>query len=146
MDWWTELWLNEGYASFVEFLCVNFLFPEYDIWTQFVTDMYTPALDADCLDNSHPIEVPVNHPSEIDEIFDEISYNKGASVIRMLHNYLGDDDFRNGMNIYLNKYQYRNAVTENLWECLEEASKKPVGNIMRTWLVDPFLFISLFLF
>lgn len=134
MDWWTELWLNEGYASFVEFLCVNFLFPEYDIWTQFVTDMYTAALDADCLDNSHPIEVPVNHPSEIDEIFDEISYNKGASVIRMLHNYLGDDDFRKGMNIYLKKYQYLNAVTENLWECLEEASKKPVGNIMRTWI------------
>lgn len=96
--------------------------------------MYTPALDADCLDNSHPIEVPVNHPSEIDEIFDEISYNKGASVIRMLHNYLGDDDFRKGMNIYLKKYQYLNAVTENLWECLEEASKKPVGNIMRTWI------------
>lgn len=134
MDYWTELWLNEGYASFVEFLCVDFLFPDYDIWTQFVTDMYTPALDADCLDNSHPIEVPVNHPSEIDEIFDEISYNKGASVIRMLHNYLGDEDFRKGMNIYLKKYEYRNAVTEDLWECLEEASKKPVGSIMRTWI------------
>jgi puromycin-sensitive aminopeptidase len=134
MEWWTELWLNEGYASFVEFLCVNFLFPEYDIWVQFVVDMFSPALDADCLDNSHPIEVPVKHPSEIDEIFDEISYNKGASVIRMLHNYLGDDDFRKGMNIYLKKYEYRNAVTENLWECLEEASKKPVGSIMRTWI------------
>lgn len=127
------MWLNEGYASFVEFLCVNHLFPEYDIWTQFLTDMYTPALDADSLDNSHPIEVEVNHPSEIDEIFDEISYNKGASVIRMLHNYLGDDDFRKGMNLYLTKYQYRNTVTENLWECLEEASGKVVGNVMRTW-------------
>jgi puromycin-sensitive aminopeptidase len=134
MEYWTELWLNEGYASFVEFLCVNHLFPEYDIWTQFLTDMYTPALDADCLDNSHPIEVEVNHPSEIDEIFDEISYNKGASVIRMLHNYLGDDDFRKGMTIYLTKYQYRNTVTENLWECLEEASGKVVGNIMSTWI------------
>lgn len=66
MEWWTNLWLNEGYASFVEFLCVNKLFPEYDIWTQFVTDMYTRALELDCLKNSHPIEVPVGHPSEID--------------------------------------------------------------------------------
>lgn len=151
MEWWTvsctqfltqyfkesssqELWLNEGYASFVEFLCVNHLFPDYDIWTQFVTDMYTAALDADCLNNSHPIEVPVGHPSEIDEIFDEISYNKGASVIRMLHHYLGDEDFRKGMNHYLTKYQYQNTVTENLWDSLEQASSKPVADIMRTWI------------
>lgn len=59
----------------------------------------------DCLKNSHPIEVPVGHPSEIDEIFDDISYNKGASVIRMLHKYIGDDDFRKGMNIYLTRHQ-----------------------------------------
>lgn len=134
MEWWTELWLNEGYASFVEFLCVNHLFPDYDIWTQFVTDMYTAALDADCLNNSHPIEVPVGHPSEIDEIFDEISYNKGASVIRMLHHFLGDEDFRKGMNHYLTKYQYQNTVTENLWSSLEQASSKPVADIMRTWI------------
>lgn len=94
MEWWTHLWLNEGYASFVEFLCVNHLFPQYDIWTQFVTDMYIRALELDCLKSSHPIEVPVGHPSEIDEIFDDISYDKGASVIRMLHHYIGDDDFR----------------------------------------------------
>ena len=94
MEWWTHLWLNEGYASFVEFLCVDHIFPDYDIWTQFVTDMYTRALELDCLKNSHPIEVAVGHPSEVDEIFDEISYNKGASVIRMLHHYIGDEDFR----------------------------------------------------
>lgn len=134
MDWWTDLWLNEGYASFVEFLCVDHLFPEYDIWSQFVTEMYTRALESDCLDNSHPIEVPVGHPSEIDEIFDEISYNKGASVIRMLHHYLGDDDFRKGMNNYLTKHQYKNTVTENLWEALEQASSKPVADVMRTWI------------
>lgn len=63
------------------------------------------ALELDCLKNSHPIEVPVGHPSEIDEIFDDISYNKGASVIRMLHRYIGDDDFRKGMHIYLTRHQ-----------------------------------------
>ncbi|CAG9561275.1 unnamed protein product [Danaus chrysippus] len=133
MEWWTHLWLNEGYASFVEFLCVNHLFPEYDIWTQFVTETYIRALELDCLKNSHPIEVPVGHPSEIDEIFDDISYNKGASVIRMLHRYIGDDDFRKGMNIYLTRHQYKNTFTEDLWAALEEASNKPVGAVMSTW-------------
>lgn len=134
MDWWTHLWLNEGYASFVEFLCVDHVFPEYDIWTQFVTDMYTRALELDGLRNSHPIEVPVGHPSEIDEIFDEISYNKGASVIRMLHNWLGEEDFRSGMGLYLNRHQYKNTETEDLWRALEEASKKEVGKVMSTWV------------
>ncbi|XP_018320972.2 puromycin-sensitive aminopeptidase [Agrilus planipennis] len=133
MEWWTHLWLNEGYASFVEFLCVHHLFPEYDIWTQFVNDIYSRALELDCLKNSHPIEVPVGHPSEIDEIFDDISYNKGASVIRMLHHYIGDEDFRRGMNLYLTKHQYKNTLTEDLWAALEEASKKPVGAVMSTW-------------
>ncbi|XP_073968531.1 puromycin-sensitive aminopeptidase [Rhodnius prolixus] len=133
MEWWTHLWLNEGYATFVENLCVAHLFPEYDIWTQFVSDMYIRALELDCLKNSHPIEVPVGHPSEIDEIFDDISYNKGASVIRMLHRYIGDNDFRKGMNMYLTKHQYANTFTEDLWSALEEASSKPVRAVMSTW-------------
>lgn len=134
MEWWTHLWLNEGYASFTEFLCVNKLFPEYDIWTQFVTDMYTRALDLDSLESSHPIEVEVNHPHEIDEIFDEISYNKGASIIRMLHHYLGDDDFRKGMHLYLTRHQYQNTKTEDLWNALSESSSKPVTQVMTTWI------------
>ncbi|XP_008559136.1 puromycin-sensitive aminopeptidase isoform X1 [Microplitis demolitor] len=133
MEWWTHLWLNEGYASFVEFLCVAHLFPEYDIWTQFVTDTHIKALELDGLKNSHPIEVPVGHPTEIDEIFDDISYNKGASVIRMLHSYIGDEDFRKGMNLYLKRHSYANAETEDLWAALEEMSNKPVGDVMSTW-------------
>ncbi len=85
------MWLNEGYATFVEFLCVDHLFPDFNIWTQFVNDVYTTALDLDGLKNSHPIEVPIGHPDEIDEIFDDISYHKGACIIRMLHNYIGDE-------------------------------------------------------
>lgn len=134
MEWWTHLWLNEGYASFIEFLCVNKLFPEYDIWTQFVTDMHTGALELDCLQNSHPIEVEVGHPYEIDEIFDEISYAKGASVIRMLHHYIGDEDFRKGMNLYLTRHQYKNTQTEDLWTALSESSSKPVTEVMSTWI------------
>ncbi|KAM8947367.1 puromycin-sensitive aminopeptidase [Pelodytes ibericus] len=133
MEWWTHLWLNEGFASWIEYLCVDHCFPEYDIWTQFVFADYTRAQELDALDNSHPIEVSVGHPSEVDEIFDAISYSKGASVIRMLHDYIGDEDFRKGMNQYLTKFQEKNAATEDLWESLEQASGKPIAAVMSTW-------------
>jgi len=133
MEWWTHLWLNEGFASWIEYLCVDYCIPEFDIWTQFVTSDYMRALELDALNNSHPIEVPVGHPSEVDEIFDAISYSKGASVIRMLHDYIGDADFRKGMHEYLTKFQYKNAFTEDLWASLGEASGKPVNKVMTTW-------------
>ncbi|XP_078080307.1 puromycin-sensitive aminopeptidase isoform X1 [Mustelus asterias] len=133
MEWWTHLWLNEGFASWIEYLCVDHCFPEYDIWTQFVSADYTRALELDALDSSHPIEVTVGHPAEVDEIFDAISYSKGASVIRMLHNYIGDEDFRKGMNLYLTKFQNKNAATEDLWNCLEQASGKPINAVMSSW-------------
>uniref|UniRef100_A0A8C2YX96 Aminopeptidase n=1 Tax=Cyclopterus lumpus TaxID=8103 RepID=A0A8C2YX96_CYCLU len=133
MEWWTHLWLNEGFASWIEYLCVDHCFPEYDIWTQFVSADYTRALELDALDSSHAIEVNVGHPSEVDEIFDAISYSKGASVIRMLHNYTGDEDFRKGMNAYLLKFQHKNASTEDLWDCLEQASGKPIAAVMSSW-------------
>ncbi|KAH0501159.1 Puromycin-sensitive aminopeptidase [Microtus ochrogaster] len=132
-EWWTHLWLNEGFASWIEYLCVDHCFPEYDIWTQFVSADYTRAQELDALDNSHPIEVNVGHPSEVDEIFDAISYSKGASVIRMLHDYIGDKDFKKGMNMYLTKFQQKNAATEDLWESLENASGKPIAAVMNTW-------------
>jgi len=133
MEWWTHLWLNEGFATFVEYLCVDFCCPEYNIWTQFATADFTRALSLDALHNSHPIEVPVGHPSEIDEIFDAISYSKGACVIRMLNDYIGEEAFKLGLNTYLTEMQYRNATTEDLWYHLEKASKKPVAQIMTTW-------------
>jgi len=133
MEWWTHLWLNEGFASWIEYLCVDHCLPELDIWTHFVTSDYCRALELDSLKSSHPIEVPVGPPSEVDEIFDAISYSKGASTIRMLHNYIGDDAFRTGLHNYLEKFKYRNAVTEDLWEALSDASKKPVCELMELW-------------
>lgn len=133
MEWWDHLWLNEGYATFMEFLSVAKLFPDYNIWNQFITLVYSPAMKMDALKTSHPVEVPVKHPLHVDEIFDDISYNKGASLIRMLHGYIGDDDFERGMNMYLNKFQYKNASTNDLWKVLEEASQKPISSIMPNW-------------
>ena len=76
MEWWTHLWLNEGFATFMQNLCTDDLFPNFDIWTQFVGDLLIAALELDALSNSHPIEVKVGHPEEVNEIFDAISYNK----------------------------------------------------------------------
>ena len=133
MEWWTHLWLNEGFASFMENLTTDALYPEYKIWEQFVPGTLIEALELDALKSSHPIEVEVGHPSEVDEIFDSISYNKGASVIRMLYNWIGDAAFKKGMNCYLSKYSYQNTLTPQLWAELEAASGLPVTSVMKTW-------------
>ncbi|MEI8174424.1 MAG: M1 family aminopeptidase, partial [bacterium] len=133
MEWWTHLWLNEGFASYIEYLAVDKLFPHWDIWTQFSTSDLGVALRLDALKNTHPIEIPVHHPNEIGEIFDEVSYSKGASIIRMLADYLGEKDFRDGLRHYLKKHSYKNTETFHLWESFEEISKKPVAKIMHNW-------------
>uniref|UniRef100_A0A1I8JHD6 Aminopeptidase n=1 Tax=Macrostomum lignano TaxID=282301 RepID=A0A1I8JHD6_9PLAT len=133
MQWWTHLWLNEGFASWIQYLCVDQCYPEFDIWTRFVKSDLSRALVLDALDSSHPIEVPIGSPCEIDEIFDAISYCKGASVIRMLHEWLGQEAFRDGLSRYLDRHKYSNAQTEQLWKALEEASGQPVDFVMGTW-------------
>jgi len=133
MEWWTHLWLNEGFASFMENLTTDMLYPEYKIWEQFVPGTLIEALKLDALNSSHPIEVDVGHPSEVDEIFDNISYNKGASVIRMLYNWIGDEAFKAGMHSYLTKYSYKNTETPQLWAELESASGLPVNTVMKSW-------------
>ncbi len=133
MHWWTDLWLNEGFASWIEYLAADKLFPEWNLWTQFAVDEQQLALKSDALEHTHPVEVEVKHPDEIRTIFDAISYQKGASVINMLFHYLGEDDFREGLRSYLKKYSYRNASTVDLWRSLEEDSKKPVRDFMGVW-------------
>ncbi|WVZ93105.1 hypothetical protein U9M48_039114 [Paspalum notatum var. saurae] len=132
MEWWTHLWLNEGFASWVSYLAVESLFPEWNNWTQFLDEM-TSGLRLDALAESHPIEVEVNHASEIDAIFDSISYDKGASVIRMLQSYLGAERFQKALASYIKKYAYSNAKTEDLWAVLEEETGEPVKDLMTTW-------------
>ncbi len=137
MEWWTHLWLNEGFASYIEYLAVDKLFPSWDIWTQFAVNDLGVALRLDALRHTHPIEIEVRHPSEIGEIFDEVSYSKGASVIRMLADYLGERDFRDGLRHYLKKHSYENTETIHLWQAFEKVSKKPVGKMMRVWTGKP---------
>ena len=137
MEWWTHLWLNEGFASFIEYLAIDHIYPKWDIWTQFVSTEMADAFSLDSLKNTHPIEVEVGHPAEISEIFDKVSYAKGASILRMLWKYLGENDFREGLRNYLKKHAYGNAETGDLWKALEEVSGKKVGKIMANWTGKP---------
>ena len=133
MEWWSDLWLNEGFATWVGWLAADHLFPEWDIWTEFIQDDCQSGLNLDCMRSSHAIEVPVRDPSEITQIFDAISYSKGASVIRMLVDYLGEGTFQRGLRAYLQKHKYGNARTEDLWSSLSEASGKGISEIMHHW-------------
>ncbi|XP_004245070.1 aminopeptidase M1 [Solanum lycopersicum] len=132
MEWWTHLWLNEGFATWVSYLATDSLFPEWKIWTQFLEEA-TEGLRLDGLAESHPIEVDINHAGEIDEIFDAISYRKGASVIRMLQSYLGPESFQRALASYIKKYACSNAKTEDLWSVLQEESGEPVNKLMNSW-------------
>jgi aminopeptidase N len=137
MRWWTDLWLNEGFASWMSFLAVDHLHPEWQVWPQFIGDDQAMGLRADALEHTHPIEVPIHHPDEIRTIFDSISYDKGASVLHMLHNYLGADMFRDGLRHYLKKHAYGNTDGVDLWEALETVSGKPVREFMHAWISQP---------
>lgn len=133
MKWWNDLWLNEGFASWIEYLAVDNLFPEWQIWNQFVFSETLSAQSLDSLINSHPIEVSLENPEDIRSIFDSISYSKGASIIRMLYSYLGEDNFRQGLTLYLRDNSYSNTETTDLWQALEEISNKPVSTFMSAW-------------
>lgn len=142
MKWWTSLWLNEGFARYMEFVCVDHIFPNWNIWLEFVDSVYKDALRLDALLTSHAIEVEVNHPSEINEIFDSISYAKGASMIRMLCSYIGFDNFSRGLQIYLTKHQYDNTITSDLWHSLSHAlqssttdhTQMSITDLMTPWI------------
>ncbi len=133
MRWWTDLWLNEGFASYMENFCIDKMFPNWHIWDLYIADRYAVAMRLDALSNSHPIEVKVNHPDEISEIFDMVSYAKGSAVIRMLAEYIGHDNFRDGLRHYLKKHSYKNTDTKDLWDSFEKVSHKKVNEIMSTW-------------
>ena len=133
MKWWSDLWLNEGFATWMEYFAIDHLYPEWHLWEQFAVDVQQPAFSLDSLENTHPIEVKIKHPDEIRTIFDSISYEKGASVINMLHGFVGADNFKNGLHNYLKTNSYKNTVTNDLWDAIEKVSNKRVKEFMSTW-------------
>lgn len=133
MTWWDDLWLNEGFASWCENDTVAKIFPDFSIWDQFVSDTQTAALKLDAMRSSHPIQVPIGRAQEVEEVFDAISYCKGASVIKMMHAFLGPEAFRTGLQQYFRKHKYGNTETIDLWTAWEDASGKPVASLMASW-------------
>ncbi|PNF17921.1 hypothetical protein B7P43_G02198 [Cryptotermes secundus] len=134
LKWWDDLWLNEGFASYVEYKGVNHAQPDWQILDQFLIDDLHPVLMLDASVTSHPIVQTVAHPDEITGLFDTISYSKGASVIRMLEDFMGEEDFKNGITNFLNHFKFGNAVTQDLWNELQEARKDVnITRVMDTW-------------
>jgi len=134
MKWWDDLWLNESFATFISYKAVAKFYPEWEMWSQFLHDKTASALQLDSLKSSHPVQVEVHTPSEISSIFDRISYEKGASILRMLEDFLGEGKFRIGLRNYLLSYSYGNATTADFWDAFEKASKKPVRKMMNGWI------------
>ena len=133
MTWWDDLWLNEGFASWAENWAADVLFPNWKMWPQFTTGHLSAALRLDSLKSSHPIQVPIHHAEEVEEVFDAISYCKGGSVVKMCRAVLGMKAFQKGLGAYMKKHAYGNTETDDLWRAWEESSGMPVQEMMASW-------------
>jgi len=133
MRWWNGLWLNEAFATFMEMLAVDAWKPEWRRWDSFALSR-AAALLVDGLKSTRPIEFPVEKPEDAAGMFDILTYEKGASVLRMLEQYLGPEPFREGSSLYLRKHEYGNAETTDLWDALEESSRQPARALMDSWI------------
>ena len=154
MEWWNDIWLNEGFARILEYLCLNdVLSKKYLLWDNFLGLIYFAGLRYDTWNCTHPVVRNVNYSYEINEIFDTISYAKGASLIRMLMCYLGEEMFQQGLRKYLKANAYGNTTTEMLWDCFDEVVRNcnksneiSVKQLMNPWLYQqgfPIIDVSL---
>ncbi|KAJ1800770.1 hypothetical protein LPJ59_000829 [Coemansia sp. RSA 2399] len=133
MSWWDELWLNEGFATWIGIHVTDKLYPEWRRWDHFAIEDRQAALSADSLRSSHPIQVKIKGSADIDQVFDSITYYKGCSLIRMLSAHLGIEAFMAGVRAYLVAHEYGTATTADLWHALEQASGEDVATLMCSW-------------
>ena len=136
MAWWNDLWLNESFASFVGEKCTAELNPEWRFWRDVVAQN-TPAFNLDSLVSTHPISMEAKNVDEANERFDAVTYLKGQGVLRMIENYLGADDFRAGVRIYLARHKWANATARDFWKALDESSKRDVSGLATSWITEP---------
>jgi aminopeptidase N len=128
MAWWDDLWLNEGFASWMEVKVTDHFHPEWNMWLQQLGDEQY-AMQEDARDGTHPIITPINDVLQASGAFDSITYLKGAAVIRTLESYLGEDAFRAGVRRYMRRYAYANSVTDDLWRQMDRGSARPITQI-----------------
>ncbi len=136
MSWWNGLWLNEAFATFMEMLAVDAWKPEWQRWTSFGVSR-AAAFSVDGLQSTRPIEYPVRAPKDADAMFDVLTYEKGASVLRMLEQHIGPTVFREGVRDYLHAHAYGNADTKDLWVSLGKVAKQPIPELMDSWIFQP---------
>jgi len=136
MSWWNGLWLNEAFATFMEMLAVDAWKPEWKRWDSFGVSR-AAAFSVDGLHSTRPIEYPVQAPKDADAMFDVLTYEKGASVLRMLEQHIGPTVFRDGVRDYLRAHAYGNADTKDLWVSLGKIAKQPVPELMDGWIFQP---------
>lgn len=133
MAWWEGLWLKEAFATFMEMKATDAFRPDWKRWVDFGL-MKTAAYDTDALASTRPIEFEVVSPADAEGMYDILTYEKGAAIVRMLEQYLGEDDFRAGVHRYLTRHAYANTRTTDLWDALEEATGQPVRALADTWI------------
>jgi aminopeptidase N len=134
--WWDDIWLNEGYASWMENVATDELRPDWNIWDQSQAPLQA-AMQQDARENSHPIIVPIANVDQAEQAFDLITYQKGFSVVRMLEDYVGRDGFRAGVQAYMREHQHRNTRSVQLWQAIEAASGRPIRQIADDFTTQP---------
>ena len=138
MKWWDDLWLNESFAKWMEHYAVDKLVPEWKVWEQFGASERPYAASRDALAGVQAVREKVNHPEELHSLFDPaIVYAKGACLIRMLEGYVGEETFRDGLRVYMQKHQYGNAEAKDLWAAIDTVASKDVGSFMTRWVEQP---------
>lgn len=138
MRWWNNLWLNESFATLMEYIAVDTLHPEWNSWLDFATSESIMALRRDAVDGVQSVQVDVNHPDEISTLFDgAIVYAKGARLLRMLEQFVGEANFRSGLQQYFKDHAYDNTEADDLWNAIGKASGKNIAEMMNTWISQP---------
>src|SRR5438552_4398045 len=146
MAWWDNLWLNEGFASWMGSKCTAHFNPQWEVWLQRSVPRdptrrsgiaKEAAMEGDARSTTHPIQQRVATEAEANSAFDDITYKKGQSFLRMLENFLGEDVFRDGIRRYIAAHKYSNTITADLWNALSDASNKSVGEIAAGWTEQP---------
>lgn len=138
MKWWNNLWLNESFASIMENLAPDRLHPTWNSWLEFDAGGSVMALRRDAIAGVQSVQTDVNHPDEIQSIFDgAIVYSKGARLLRMMKHYIGDEAFRAGLKDYFTKHAYSNTDQHDLWNAMAAASGKDIDALMTTWISQP---------
>lgn len=138
MKWWDDLWLNESFATLMEYICVDHLFPAWNIWMTFATNETLSAMRRDYLPGVQPVKTEVKHPDEISTLFDpSIVYAKGARLLAMLRDYIGNDAFQQGLTKYFETHAYGNTTGHDLWGALGTTSHLDIDSFMTPWLEQP---------